>query len=137
MLELNNLTEEDARVLEVGTIFLVPPQSGTYTPTPAPSSTPAPTRPPSATPTATIPPTQPPPTQPPPTIADLRVPETASPTAALRVAAVPTDTNTGQTIRATETVSPAGPPAWLFIAIAVQVVALLLAALELIRRLGR
>lgn len=34
MLSINNLTEDDARLLEVGSIFLVPPKSGTYTPTP-------------------------------------------------------------------------------------------------------
>lgn len=34
MLSLNHLTEEDARFLEVGSIFLVPPKAGTYTPTP-------------------------------------------------------------------------------------------------------
>jgi len=35
MLELNGLSEDDIRALEVGSVFLVPPQSGTYTPTPA------------------------------------------------------------------------------------------------------
>ncbi|MCB9455363.1 MAG: LysM peptidoglycan-binding domain-containing protein [Anaerolineaceae bacterium] len=34
ILALNNLTEEDFRNLEIGTILLIPPQSGTYTPTP-------------------------------------------------------------------------------------------------------
>lgn len=37
MLELNGLGESDLRSLEVGSVFLVPPQSGTYTPTPADS----------------------------------------------------------------------------------------------------
>jgi hypothetical protein len=36
MLALNDMTEADIRVLEVGSVFLVPPQSGTYTPTAAP-----------------------------------------------------------------------------------------------------
>jgi len=35
MLELNEMTEGDMRNLEVGSVFLVPPLSGTYTPTPA------------------------------------------------------------------------------------------------------
>ncbi|MCA9915115.1 MAG: LysM peptidoglycan-binding domain-containing protein [Anaerolineae bacterium] len=35
MLELNGLSEADIRALAVGSVFLVPPQSGTYTPTPA------------------------------------------------------------------------------------------------------
>lgn len=35
MLEVNGLTEEDIRVMQVGSVFLVPPQSGTYTPTPS------------------------------------------------------------------------------------------------------
>jgi hypothetical protein len=34
ILALNNLTEEDFRNLEIGAILLIPPQSGTYTPTP-------------------------------------------------------------------------------------------------------
>ena len=48
MLELNDLTWDDVRVLKVGSIFLVPPYDGTYTPTPetaslatAPAETPA------------------------------------------------------------------------------------------------
>jgi len=32
--DLNNLTEEEGRNLEIGTVLLVPSQSGTYTPTP-------------------------------------------------------------------------------------------------------
>lgn len=34
MLALNGLTEADMRILKVGSIFLVPPHAGTYTPTP-------------------------------------------------------------------------------------------------------
>lgn len=34
MLTLNGLTETDLRTLKIGSIFLVPPHSGTYTPTP-------------------------------------------------------------------------------------------------------
>jgi uncharacterized protein YkwD len=46
MLELNNLTQDDFRVLPVGGIFLVPPHDGTFTPTPG-----TPTAEPTATPT--------------------------------------------------------------------------------------
>ena len=45
MLEINNMTDDDLRQLEVGSVFLVPPQDGTFTPTAAPTA-------PSATPTA-------------------------------------------------------------------------------------
>lgn len=44
MLEINGLTQEQGRSLNIGAVFLVPPQSGTYTPTPAPATeTPTPT----------------------------------------------------------------------------------------------
>lgn len=36
MLDLNGLTQADIRKLPIGGVFLVPPQSGTYTPTPYP-----------------------------------------------------------------------------------------------------
>jgi LysM repeat protein len=49
LLALNNMTEADFRKLKVGAIFLVPPKSGTFTPTPDTGS-PTPT---SAPPTAT------------------------------------------------------------------------------------
>ncbi|HEX2908441.1 MAG TPA: CAP domain-containing protein, partial [Phototrophicaceae bacterium] len=42
MLALNGLSEADIRELKVGSIFLVPPQAGTYTPT-APAESPTPT----------------------------------------------------------------------------------------------
>ncbi len=52
MLNLNQLTEQDIRLIQVGQIFLVPPHAGTYTPTPLPpgvtltaSNTPDPTTP--------------------------------------------------------------------------------------------
>jgi uncharacterized protein YkwD len=55
MLALNGMTEADIRDLEVGSVILVPPQAGTYTPTPDPSTPPpAPTDEPIvASPTAT------------------------------------------------------------------------------------
>lgn len=52
MLNLNALSEQDIRLIQVGQIFLVPPHAGTYTPTPLPpgvtltaSNTPDPTTP--------------------------------------------------------------------------------------------
>lgn len=51
MLDINGMTEDDISYLEIGSVFLVPPQDGTYTPTVAPS-TPTST----ATATASIPP---------------------------------------------------------------------------------
>ncbi len=38
VLELNGMTQADIRFLKVGSVLLVPPQSGTYTPTVAPTS---------------------------------------------------------------------------------------------------
>ncbi len=51
MLGVNGLSEDDVTSLEIGSVFLVPPQDGTYTPSPAP-----PTSTPSATHTPTVPP---------------------------------------------------------------------------------
>lgn len=58
MLELNGITWDDIRFLQPGSVFLVPPQAGTYTPTSPPSATasPATDRPqPTDTPRATAP----------------------------------------------------------------------------------
>lgn len=52
MLEINGMTEDDVPYLEIGSVFLVPPKDGTYTPTVAPA-----THTPTVTPTATLPPT--------------------------------------------------------------------------------
>lgn len=51
MLEINGMGEQDIPLLEIGSVFLVPPQDGTYTPTAEPA-----TATPSPTATATIPP---------------------------------------------------------------------------------
>ena len=37
MLEINGMTSDDIRQLEIGSVFLVPPQAGTFTPTAAPA----------------------------------------------------------------------------------------------------
>lgn len=51
MLALNDMQEEDVPYLEIGSVFLVPPQDGTYTPSPAP-----PTRTSTPTKSPTLPP---------------------------------------------------------------------------------
>ena len=38
MLEINSMTEEDIRLLKPGSVFLVPPKDGTFTPSPAPAT---------------------------------------------------------------------------------------------------
>ena len=50
MLSINGMTEDDLPYLEIGSVLLVPPQDGTYTPTPAP-----PSHTPTITPTSTLP----------------------------------------------------------------------------------
>jgi hypothetical protein len=50
MFEINGITEDDVPYLEIGSVFLVPPQDGTFTPTVAPA-----TSTPKATATATLP----------------------------------------------------------------------------------
>jgi hypothetical protein len=57
VLAINNMSEADIRLLKVGSMLLIPPYDGTYTPTPAPPTlTPLPTVTP-LLPTATMPPT--------------------------------------------------------------------------------
>lgn len=53
MLELNDMSDADIRALEVGSVFLVPPQGGTYTPTPEPERTAEATAPAEVTPEVT------------------------------------------------------------------------------------
>lgn len=58
MLNINGLTEADIRQIKVGSVFLVPPKNGTYTPTPDPTATSAPpTETPTPSPTITPTPT--------------------------------------------------------------------------------
>lgn len=49
MLGINGMGEDDLRLLEIGSVFLVPPQDGTYTPSPQPA-----THTPTVTKTATV-----------------------------------------------------------------------------------
>jgi len=150
MLALNGMTEADYRDLEIGEIFLVPPQAGTYTPTPG--------EPPTATPVlATETPIQ---------------EATAEPTTAGDMGILPTPTVLSVAIAAsvpeslvmlvpTATITPASTeiamletPAvmnlaaagvvtqsstspWLVVALVVQVGVLLLAGFEFFRRMRR
>lgn len=51
MLGINGMSEDDVPYLEIGSVFLVPPQDGTYTPTAAPATeTPKPTKTPTTPP---------------------------------------------------------------------------------------
>jgi len=153
MLALNGLTQEDIRRILPGSIFLVPPRGGTFTPTPTPTIDPAllPTATPTLTPTTTPTPTetleplpQPAlfnsaqtPTPPPSPTPD---PALATPTRALVVRALPT-----QVAALATPASPApipaptegGPPGWLWAIIGVQMAILAGATLELLRRRGR
>ncbi|MBZ0284074.1 MAG: hypothetical protein K8L97_25260 [Anaerolineae bacterium] len=149
MLALNGMTEADYRDLEIGEIFLVPPQAGTYTPTPG--------EPPTATPPP--PPTEVQETTPEPTTADdmgiiptptvlsvalaASVPEslvmlvptaTASP-AATEIAMLETPIMTN--LAANGVITPSGTSPWLIIALVVQIGVLLLAGFEFLRRMGR
>ncbi len=149
MLALNGMTEADYRDLEIGEIFLVPPQAGTYTPTPG--------EPPTATPPP--PPTEVQQTTPEPTTADdmgiiptptvlsvalaASVPEslvmlvptaTASP-AATEIAMLETPIMTN--LAANGVITPSGTSPWLIIALVVQIGVLLLAGFEFLRRMGR
>lgn len=154
MLAINGMTEADYRDLEIGEIFLVPPKSGTYTPTPGepPSATPAPF---TETPTLEI-------TPEPTTGDDMGILPTPSPTTfAVALAAsvpeslvmlIPTGTATVTpestevafletpvvaNLAASGVITPSGTSPWLVIALVVQVGVLILAGFEFIRRMRR
>jgi len=136
MMELNDLAETDETTLAIGSVVLVPPLAGTYTPTPAPTDPPTETPEPTATftetpqeealvppatfvlpsPTATFTPTLPPPVT--------------------QVAVVPTQP--AITTQSTpENEGRSNPPMWLLIALSVQVGVLLFASAEFIRRMRK
>ena len=153
MMALNGMA--DVRDLEIGSIFLVPPKAGTYTPTYDPNS---PT--PSHTPTASMTPSAPPPTITPYTIPSAT---SAAGTSAAPVGVIPTaglDVTPPAEVMAVvsastpESVNGKGeeikPPlavaapqsrstnsTWLVIALGVQVVILLGAGVEFVRRRRR
>ncbi len=131
MLAINGLQEGD--LLEIGSVFLVPPTGGTYTPTPG-GSTPSPEATAEALPiqVATLTPSAP----------ALLAPATfvapsATPTRAIIVRPVGTITPTVAAVASVASSTGSGPPAWLLIAISVQVGVLLFATAEFIRRWRR
>lgn len=148
MLAINGMTEADYRSLKEGEIFLVPPKSGTYTPTPGgeaialevtatpAASTPLPeaTATPFPSPTATLPPTIPP-------VATANsVPEAvllALPTATVTPQVVAMAGSPVPLVQTTASVTPSGTPAWLIVGLVVQVVVLIGAGIEYLRRSGR
>jgi hypothetical protein len=154
MLSLNGLTQNDIRELEIGSIFLVPPYDGTYTPTPSeptvtstpeatatPQNTATPTPDATATPLALPPPvTFSPPTA---TVALVVRPLggiSATPTPEQSSVAVAVNTTPSiqevqsNTINETNSEDNASaPPAWLIGAIFLQVGILLVAVFMLIR----
>jgi hypothetical protein len=147
ILALNGLTEADYRGLKVGTIILVPPKAGTYTPTPG--------DPLAATPTAEPPTDQPSPTPELPTVTPTALPvptraaiatANAVPAALILPSATPQSAATASTpiptlIRVTtETASSpfsSGTSPWLAAALIVQVGILLGAGIEFLRRSRR
>jgi hypothetical protein len=143
MRELNGLTEADIRYLEVGSIFLVPPLAGTYTP--APSDTPVPTDPP---PTATRPPSQTPADVTPGTPVDVSpVTDDPTPTETLippavytpsgEVALAATPAGVTATSARTRQLIPDGTAPWLLMGVVLQTGVLIVAAIEFIRRIRR
>jgi hypothetical protein len=152
MMQLNNLT--NVRDLEVGSTFLVPPKAGTYTPAPG-------SNPPTEVPAAEVPINQVTPTAIPPTITPFVVttptlpPEIVELTVivppiataggdilppgidgtntpeALEVAALPTS----EGVRAAGLVSPrASTSTWILVAVGVQVLVVVGAGVEFVRR---
>ncbi len=137
MLEINEMDEFSVRELEIGGVLLVPPADGTYTPTPAEPTatrTPQPTR--TATPTVTQ--SQPTLTTTPTTdaVTTLQPLSTATETP-LAIAAVPDENQAlpvgGQAEQARITVLPDRSP-WLLLAIAVQMILIVGAGVELVLR---
>jgi uncharacterized protein YkwD len=162
MLEINGMTETGIRELEIGAVFLVPPQDGTYTPTPplvTETATPTPTPPPTAT-GEVIPPaefaesTAVPTSTPQPTASVMRIATAGVPESVLKMLEMTTTpTATPAVIADTQTESDLPTPAlvepekttiirskrspWFMIAVGVQVVVLLGAGFELLRHLRR
>jgi hypothetical protein len=146
MLQLNGLTSP--RELEIGSILLVPPYGGTFTPTPGNVPTTEATSPAAtleSTPTANVSPAadlgiitptaetviSPDPTIAPPPTQLVSTPSTTPDTAL--VAAVPTSDPSGTTV-GTGTITRSGPSPWLSIALVVQAGVLVIAGLEYVLR---
>lgn len=144
IMDLNSLTQADIRRLRIGSVLLVPPKSGTYTPTPEPTRDPSiPTETP--TPTLTLTPTAtatltrtPTPTDLPPAVFVMPTP---TPTRELIVrtlepvvAMAATPALQEVTINAPEASPASGLPVWLIAAVVVQVGIIVGAAVQYFRR---
>ncbi len=156
--EINELDETAGRNLEIGAVLLVPPQAGTYTPTPGePSATPTHTR--TSTPSPemsatlegetgeavsyTVPPETPTPT---PTATIVKVATGAAPLDLLNIAtstSMPTATplvvvDAGEVapsdVARAVIVNERGRPAWVWLLIGLQVVIVVAAGVEMVRR---
>lgn len=139
MLELNGLTQEDIRLLQVGEVFLVPSWDGTFTPTPAPDQ---------ATATETIPATEPPAVTPSPTLTPsptvlpsaTLTPEISKTPAAIRVLMLPS-ASPPPTLESAATPSVGGeyrgPSLFLVAVVLLQMGIIAAAGFELIRRSRR
>ncbi len=149
MLDINGMDAASGRTLEIGAVFLVPPQDGTYTPTPGdPTNTPTSTdAPPTETPTASdglVPAvryTDPAPTATsPPTTTPRRVATGGAPLDLLRTATPAPAVGLAPTHPAPPTPARAlmpgdsGRPWWLLAAVVGQVVVVAIAGWEMLRR---
>jgi len=137
LMALNGMAEEDETALQIGSVVLVPPASGTYTPTPEPTQppteTPLPTDtpPPTDTPTPPAPALVPPATFVPPSATALMSDgAVGTPVAAL---ATPPALNAEST---PETPTNSSPPIWLLVLLSVQIGVLLFASAEFLRRVA-
>lgn len=121
MLSINGMSEADIRQLKVGSVFLVPPKNGTYTPSPEPTATTT------QTPTNTPLPTGTSTSEPSVTAADMLPPVTfiAPPTSIVMVRTLaPTLTPTPKALetQASEHTPPTQtPPWWLVVLVVLQV----------------
>jgi hypothetical protein len=165
MLSINGLTQADIRLLKTGSVFLVPPYDGTFTPTPTPTLDPAqiptetPTPEPSATPipsdtseplpapalfNAAQTPTPAPSNSPAPTFT---ASPTSSPTEGMSIRVLPTQVaalstpalrlDSASTPSNPASVTETGAPLWLWALIGVQALIFGYAGIELFRRRGR
>lgn len=138
MMQINELDDITVRELKIGSVFLVPPRDGTYTPTPAPhTATPeAPTV--TATSTHTPPPTATPVSRLAATAADIAFTETDTPTAVVTATATPQAVaEAAAQAPPTPTrsvITPDNRSPWLLVAIGLQVVLVLGAGIELVLR---
>lgn len=150
MLALNAMTQADIRDLEIGSIFLVPPKDGTYTPTaPAETATVTTFLEVAAAATSTdTPAPQLPPTATLPGIATLdKLPEalalptgmeTATPAPTGQTIALVVTREAPEVVKAAGVVSPSSRQSpWLAVALVVQVGVLIVAGFEFFRRMRR